>query len=74
MPGWEIVDYASSTKIDSPSGTAYEIANRLSGIGKPENTVPDSKINGPPECSVNQIISAAGNHNHIYAGDYRHDS
>ena len=49
MPGWEIVDYASSTKIDSPSGTAYEIANRLSGIGKPENTVPDSKINGPLE-------------------------
>lgn len=61
MPGWELIDYASSSKIDSPSGTAYEIANRLSEIGKPETVIPDSKINGPRE---SRGFNANGMHIH----------
>lgn len=33
---WEILDYASDAKIDAPSGTARELAFRLSQIRKPE--------------------------------------
>jgi 4-hydroxy-tetrahydrodipicolinate reductase len=35
---WEIIDYASDTKIDAPSGTARELAFRLSEIKNPEVT------------------------------------
>jgi 4-hydroxy-tetrahydrodipicolinate reductase len=37
---WEIIDYASDAKQDAPSGTARELAFRLSEIGKPEVTHP----------------------------------
>lgn len=37
---WEIVDYASDAKRDAPSGTARELAFRLSEVGRPEPTVP----------------------------------
>lgn len=37
---WEIIDYASDKKKDAPSGTARELAFRLSEIGKPEITHP----------------------------------
>jgi 4-hydroxy-tetrahydrodipicolinate reductase len=37
---WEIVDYASDAKKDAPSGTARELAFRLSQIRKPEVTHP----------------------------------
>jgi 4-hydroxy-tetrahydrodipicolinate reductase len=37
---WEIIDYASDTKQDAPSGTARELAFRLSEISKPEITHP----------------------------------
>ena len=33
---WEIIDYASAMKVDAPSGTARELAFRLSQIKKPE--------------------------------------
>jgi 4-hydroxy-tetrahydrodipicolinate reductase len=46
MPSWEIVDYASDGKIDSPSGTANELAYRLSRAGTPELKVPISKTHG----------------------------
>lgn len=61
MPGWELVDYASASKIDSPSGTAYEIASRLSKVGKPETGIPDNKINGPSE---SRGFNALGTHIH----------
>ena len=32
LPHWEIVDYASATKPDAPSGTARELADRLSTV------------------------------------------
>ena len=35
---WEIIDYASDAKQDAPSGTARELAFRLSEIARPETT------------------------------------
>lgn len=46
---WEIIDYASDAKIDSPSGTARELAYRLSEIRSPEVTHPIDKTVGPKE-------------------------
>lgn len=37
---WEVVDYASDAKQDAPSGTARELAFRLSEIRRPELTHP----------------------------------
>jgi 4-hydroxy-tetrahydrodipicolinate reductase len=37
---WEIIDYASDSKIDAPSGTARELASRLAEVRQPEITVP----------------------------------
>jgi 4-hydroxy-tetrahydrodipicolinate reductase len=39
VPTWEIVDYASDGKPDAPSGTARELAARLTRIRRPELTV-----------------------------------
>lgn len=46
---WEIIDYASDAKIDSPSGTARELAFRLSEIRKPELTHSIEATVGPKE-------------------------
>lgn len=46
---WEIIDYASDTKQDAPSGTTCELAFRLSKIRKPENTHPISETIGEKE-------------------------
>ena len=35
LPHWEIIDYASATKPDAPSGTSRELAERLSGVRPP---------------------------------------
>jgi 4-hydroxy-tetrahydrodipicolinate reductase len=40
IPQWEIFDYAHDDKLDAPSGTARELANRLSKVRRPEPTVP----------------------------------
>jgi 4-hydroxy-tetrahydrodipicolinate reductase len=40
MPHWEIIDYANQSKIDTPSGSAMELANRLSRIGESIKIVP----------------------------------
>lgn len=39
IPQWEIIDYASDGKKDSPSGTVRELANRLSRVRPSELTV-----------------------------------
>lgn len=45
MPHWEIIDYAKHNKVDAPSGSALELANRLSKVSEStkevsiENTV-----------------------------------
>lgn len=49
IPQWEIIDYAHDDKVDAPSGTARELAYRLSQVRSPEPTVPVSKTVGPPE-------------------------
>jgi 4-hydroxy-tetrahydrodipicolinate reductase len=46
---WEIIDYAHSSKKDAPSGTARELANRLSKIGEAQLDVPLDSIAGPKE-------------------------
>lgn len=46
---WEIIDYASDAKIDAPSGTARELAFRLSEIREPELTYPADEIIGEKE-------------------------
>lgn len=46
---WEIIDYASDAKEDAPSGTARELAFRLSEIRRPEVTHPIEKTIGEKE-------------------------
>jgi 4-hydroxy-tetrahydrodipicolinate reductase len=49
IPQWEIIDYAHADKKDAPSGTARELANRLSKIRESELEVPLDEIDGPRE-------------------------
>lgn len=46
---WEIIDYASDVKKDSPSGTVRELANRLSKVRPSELTVPLDETQGVKE-------------------------
>jgi 4-hydroxy-tetrahydrodipicolinate reductase len=46
---WEIIDYAHDDKVDAPSGTARELAHRLSKIKSPKMTVPLDKLRGTKE-------------------------
>jgi 4-hydroxy-tetrahydrodipicolinate reductase len=49
IPQWEIIDYAHDDKVDAPSGTARELAARLSKVRQPEPTVPVDRTVGPRE-------------------------
>jgi len=49
IPQWEIVEYAHDDKRDAPSGTARELAARLSRVRHPEPTVPVDQSVGPRE-------------------------
>ena len=49
IPQWEIIDYADDAKKDAPSGTARELAHRLSAIRPSELTVPLEQTQGVPE-------------------------
>ena len=49
IPQWEIIDYASDGKKDAPSGTARELAHRLSAIRPSELTVPLDQTQGVVE-------------------------
>jgi 4-hydroxy-tetrahydrodipicolinate reductase len=49
IPQWEILDFASDAKIDAPSGTARELAYRLSAIRPSELTVPLEQTQGVVE-------------------------
>jgi 4-hydroxy-tetrahydrodipicolinate reductase len=46
IPQWEIIDYAHADKKDAPSGTARELAFRLSQVRPSELTVPLEQIQG----------------------------
>ena len=37
LPQWEVIDYASATKPDVPSGTARELAERLGAVRTPRS-------------------------------------
>src|SRR5690242_15355846 len=46
---WEIIDYASDTKPDVPSGTSRELAETLGQVRAPARGVPLSDLEGPAE-------------------------
>ena len=49
IPHWEIIDYAHSGKKDAPSGTARDLANRLSNVQEAKLEVPLVQIEGLKE-------------------------
>ena len=49
IPHWEIIDYAHSDKKDAPSGTALQLANRLSLVRESQLDVPLDQVQGPKE-------------------------
>jgi 4-hydroxy-tetrahydrodipicolinate reductase len=49
LPQWEVIDYASATKPDVPSGTSREIAERLGEVRTPEVAYPIEDLHGPQE-------------------------
>ena len=49
IPQWEIIDYAHDDKVDAPSGTARELAARLSKVRPPAPTIPVDQTVGPRE-------------------------
>lgn len=49
VPSWEIIDYASATKPDVPSGTARELAETLGRVRAPELGVAVDQLHGPIE-------------------------
>ncbi len=49
IPHWEIIDYADASKIDSPSGTSRELAERLGQIRQPVLKHPIEATHGPKE-------------------------
>lgn len=46
---FEIIDYASAGKLDTPSGTARELAERLGAVKQPKLGKPIADLNGPKE-------------------------
>ncbi|MPZ95199.1 MAG: 4-hydroxy-tetrahydrodipicolinate reductase [Propionibacteriales bacterium] len=46
LPSWEIIDYASESKPDAPSGTARELAERLAEIRPPVVGLPVEETGG----------------------------
>ncbi len=49
LPSWEIIDYASASKVDAPSGTTRELAEELGKVAQSELAVPLEQVHGPKE-------------------------
>jgi 4-hydroxy-tetrahydrodipicolinate reductase len=49
LPHWEVIDYASATKPDVPSGTAQELAERLGEVRPSALGHPIEDLHGPRE-------------------------
>ena len=49
LPHWEVIDYASASKADVPSGTSRELAERLADVRAPAAAQPPDAVAGPPE-------------------------
>jgi 4-hydroxy-tetrahydrodipicolinate reductase len=58
LPQWEVIDYASATKPDVPSGTARELAERLGAVRRPETPYPIADIVGPREARGTTVAGA----------------
>src|SRR6185437_1950261 len=52
---WEIIDYASDTKPDVPSGTARDLAETLGQVREPARAVPLADLEGPAEARGAEI-------------------
>jgi len=55
---WEIIDYASDTKPDVPSGTARDLAETLGQVHVPGGAVPLAELEGPVEARGAEIGGA----------------
>ena len=49
LEAWEVIDYASTTKPDAPSGTTRELAERLADVRAPALEVPVEDVHGARE-------------------------
>ncbi len=58
IPQWEIIDYAHDDKKDAPSGTARELAYRLSKVRSSELTVPLDQVQGAMEARGAQMTGS----------------
>ena len=58
LPQWEVIDYASATKPDVPSGTARELAERLGAVRRPETPYPIADVVGPREARGATVAGA----------------
>jgi 4-hydroxy-tetrahydrodipicolinate reductase len=56
LPHWEVIDYASATKPDVPSGTARELAERLGAVRPPALGHPIEDLHGPQEARGATIV------------------
>jgi len=60
LPAWEVIDYAKATKPDVPSGTARELAERLSEVAPSPIGRPLDQIAGPVEARGATIGAGQG--------------
>ena len=60
LPQWEVIDYASASKLDVPSGTARELAERLGEVRRPAIGRPLDEIHGPREARGADVGRHAG--------------
>lgn len=58
LDSWEILDYASDTKADVPSGTARELAETLGEIRDPVTGVPMRDVHGPVEARGAEVAGS----------------
>ena len=58
LDSWEILDYASDTKADVPSGTARELAETLGQIRQPRTGVPLPETHGPVEARGAEVAGS----------------
>jgi len=58
IPHWEIIDYAHSDKRDAPSGTALQLANRLSQVRESQLDVPLEEVQGPKESRGTRLLGS----------------
>jgi 4-hydroxy-tetrahydrodipicolinate reductase len=49
LEAWEVIDYASASKEDAPSGTSREVAERLAEVRRPAVAVPVEETHGARE-------------------------